>query len=301
MGTNIWLGEDPTDPNDWSKPANWSAGVPTDGDVVYVPMGTPSILVTLDQTGTKLDGFRVELGYTSDIGSPKGPLKIKLKVDDFQYEGTGTAFIDVSVDAPGLPDFSPVIGRCGKGATGTHGLVLSGQKIKTLQFNGTGKLGVGTTPGDTLTRVETVEVSGAGSLDIGPGVQASAGDPDLTVSNVAATVNADCDMYEVDVFSGVYRQRAGFWHTARAHAGTIYASGDSGSANLNTEIDAEGALYNNENNTGRSFTNVTITDGGTWMDPAGTGTYTNVDFPTGMGRCTLDFGRDKRLTVADIP
>ena len=67
-------------------------------------------------------------------------------------------------------------------------------------------------------------------------------------------------------------------------------------------MDAAGKVLNNENNTVRTFTDVEMENGATWLDPAGTGAYTNpIEFPTGMASCALDFGRERRLDVDDIP
>ena len=298
MASKMWIGGDTTDPNKWSVAVNWEpSGIPANSDVVTIPAGSPAILDGLDQSGVQLDGFIVEEGFTSAIGTEITQLKIKLKVDDFLFAGTGTSTIEVSVAV--ISDVSPRVTQCGLGSVGVPGLELSGNAFDAIAFAGSGSLGVGTRPGDNVTRVEDISVSGNGSVVVGPGVEAAAGDPNITVSGAGATVTVDCDVNDVHALRGTYRQRDGKWLTAYIHEATAFSPGDG--IYGTTEVDTNGKLYNNENNNVRTFTTVTITDGGTWMDPAGTGGYSNpVQFPTGMGRCTIDFGRKKKLTVANI-
>ncbi len=300
MPHKIWNGGDSTNPNSFTEPDNWApTGVPVNNDVVTIAPEAESLLDNVNQASLKLSGFHVAEGFKGDIGSPGNPLKFKLNADDFSYAGTGIAYLDLTVDT--IADISPVIDACGVGRTGIPGLSLTGDKFKTLTFQGTGSVGIGLVPGDTSSRLDTLDVSGGGTVEVGASIQKmSAGATDVTVSHPSASVTVDCDTGTVEAVSGAFRQRRGEWSTANIHAASAYASGSGTYATTN--VDAAGKVYNNENNTVRTFTDIEMENGGSWLDPAGTGAYTNpIEFPTGMDRCTLDFGRERRLDVDDIP
>lgn len=300
MAQKTWNGGDSTNPNSWTDPDNWLEGViPGSGDTVTIAAEGASILENVSQPALALNAFRVEEGFKGDIGTPGAPLKFKLAVDEFVYAGTGVAYIDVVPD--GISDLSPLILRCGQGRTGVHGLSLAGDKYKKITFSGPGFLGVGMNPGDTQSRLDTLDVSGPGTVELGASIaKITSGSTDVTLSHPSASITVDCNVATLEAVAGTHRQRKGNWNTANVHEATAYASG-SGSYTA-TNVDTEGAVFNDENNTARTFTDITIENGGTWQDPAATGTYTNpIQFPTGMDRCTLDFGRNRRLDVDDIP
>jgi len=301
MAIRIWIGGDGAGPNDYGVAANWTGNqVPGIGDDVIIPANTPGIYAGLNQFAAHLHSFRVDPGYTESIGSAGNPLQLTMKIDACQFAGTGTAYLELAVNT--IAKVSPVIAQCGLGSAGVYGLQIKSAVIDTLLFAGTGKLGLGTDPGDTTSKADVVDMSGGGTLDIGAVIQASAGDPDLTISHPSAVVNADCDMNEVNVYKGTYRQRTGVWSDLKAHEGKVFASSDPGvTAFATTELDAKAALYNNENNAPRTFTDIVMADGATWMDPSATGSYTNIDFPHGMASCTLDFGPGRRVDVNNIP
>lgn len=299
MSQRTWSGGDPTDPNKWGTAANWLEGaVPIDNDDVTIAAEAESILDDLNQATLKLDSFHVEEGFKGDIGVLGTPLRFKLAVDDLVYAGSGVAWIDV---VPDTGDLSPRILRCGQGRTGVFGLTLIGTAFKKITLSGPGTLGVGVNPGDTSTRLDTLDVSGAGSVELGPSVaKITAGSTDVTVSHASASVTADCDVNEVEAVAGTFRQRTGIWTLANVHEATAYASGSG--TYVMTNVDAQGKVFNNENNTARTFTDIEIENGGTWHDPAGTGVYTNsIEFPFGLDRCILDFGRDRKAKIEDIP
>jgi hypothetical protein len=298
-----WTGGDATNPNKWDVPANWfpSDNFPQNNDEVTIGAGGEAILDGLDQWAKEFDLFHGEEGFTATIGLPGSPLRFKMNVDDVLYAGSGTAFIEVEADQVTINDISPVIAACGRGQTGVPGLELRGTTFKKLSFTGAGSLGVGTSPGDTASRMDEAIVTSAGTLQVGPDIQKiAAGAPDVVVAHANATVIVDCDVGEVDAQRGVYRQRNGKWTTATVYKATAYAAGTG--THGNTYVDAGGKVHVDANDNARTFTDVEIQNGGVWQDPAGTGSYTNpIEFPTGMDGCSLDFGRKKKLEVRDIP
>ncbi len=299
----FWLGGDPTNPEDFGTAANWrrgvSSGVPQNSDRVIVLPGSRSITDGLDQSTLKLTGFVVQEGYGGTIGTPVDDLDFQMDGDDFYYAGSGVARVKVTVLNP--PDqLNPIIPSCGDGTPGVPGLRLTCDKIKTMAILGRGTVAIGTAEGDTTTRMDTLQVSGPATVEVGGGVKNIAGNrPNVTVSHTGAEVSCDCDVETADALYGIYRQRDGLWKKANVHAATAYASG-TGQYD-DTNVDCGGTVINSENDRSRTFLNVEIQRSGAWLDPVGTGAYTNpVEFPTGMDECTLDFGRKKKLTVASI-
>ncbi len=302
MTHRIWVGGDATDPNKYDKAANWQPNddYPKTNDEVTIGPGSISILEGLNQSTQEYMGFHVAAGYTGDIEPPGDALSFKLKTDDLTFAGSGTAFLTVEPDGVSITKVNPVVSQCGRGQTGIPGLTLTGTSYETLAFDGSGSLGIGTAPEDTTSRMDKAVVSGGGTLQVGADIQKMAGGgPDITVAHASATVVADCDVGAAEVQKGIYRQREGKWTAGTVSQGTVYASGSG--AHTTTKVDAGGTVHVDANPGARTFTDVEIQNGGIWADPAGTGSYTNhVEFPTGMDSCTLDFGRKKKLLVANM-
>lgn len=77
--------------NDWNNVSNWSTNVAPTGlgaDRVYIPAGSQSITVNMDQTAVDLISMDVERGYTGSIGGSGAPLRITCGTLTIRSEGT---------------------------------------------------------------------------------------------------------------------------------------------------------------------------------------------------------------------
>ncbi|MDP7111511.1 MAG: hypothetical protein QGH45_06090 [Myxococcota bacterium] len=299
----FWLGGDSTDPEKWDVDANWlrdSANQkPASGDDLISPAGSPSISDGLAQGGLQLASFVVEEGYAGNIGKETENFVFKMEDDDFRFAGSGLARLEITVVTVG--SISPVIARAGRGSAGVPGLQLNCDLLNKVHVEGPGSVYLGVGLGGSSTKRDNLHVTGGARVVVGPDVTdiATTGRPNATVTHRAADVTLECDAQNVEALAGVYRQREGYWVKANVHESTVYTSGSG--THTDTYVDCGGTVINSENNRDRTFTNVEIQRSGSWLDPAGTGTYTTaVEFPTGMDNCSLDFGRKKKLTVANI-
>jgi hypothetical protein len=130
MANKYWIGL--ATPGDYSVAGNWSpSGVPTAGDVVYIPAGSPSITAGLNQSAVALDGFFVEPGYSGQIGSGTANLQITLDTGEpFVFAGSNTAYIDLGSSAT-----TATVNNTGLVTGGGYGLYLLGTALTVLTVN----------------------------------------------------------------------------------------------------------------------------------------------------------------------
>lgn len=133
---------------DYSVSGNWSpSGVPIAGDVVRIPAATAAITAGLNQSAVALDGFYVEAGYSSAIGTISANLQVTVSSGNpFVFAGQGVAYIDLGSSA-----ISPIVNNTATVATGLgFGLYLTGSALVALYVN-RGSVGLAARGGNTST------------------------------------------------------------------------------------------------------------------------------------------------------
>ena len=298
-------------PNDYNTAENWADGSKPsadDDDVYLTPENNEGILWGLNQSGTEIDSFHVEPGYSGTIGgSDGGYLQLHLgNTEVFSYTGTGTAYIDV-----GASTISPVIERTAIPGSGKHGLYFKGTAIADF-FLRRGYVGFGVEEDDTTSKCNVFYVSYMTSqksdshLVIGSGVTdtTAGGTTEPDVQQSGGTVTSDCDIDVLTVTGGSkYTQRG---------AGTQFTTGHI-RAPINLSIDGNGTyvtlnlgsgctLDNRRNMQAKTITNLNVTSNDISIhDPSSKLTLSNgVIAGTGiyLDNCYFNFGAGRTLAIS---
>jgi hypothetical protein len=293
---------------DYNTAENWSTNaVPTASDDVIIPAGAGLILWGLDQSGVSVNKFRVENGYTGQIGgTDDGYLQLLLDASSEVYiAGSGRKWIDIAAS-----NVDPVIEESASIATGQFGLYLKATAMTDLYIR-KGNVAFGIDPDDTTSECDVFHVSYVSSpssdanLTIGAGVTdlAGSGDPDVTMVGGVVVSNADVDVLTMEVGSNTYTQAKGKWTTAHIRGGTAYPDRESGNSTFaTTNMSGGGKLNNTRTLTTKTFTNVNIyTNDVEIKDPNGNITWSNAwDAPNiKTDKCVFDFGANKKIAITN--
>lgn len=264
-------------PNDYNVAANWSLGhVPTTGEDVDIPPGTPAILYGLNQSAVAIGAFTRHAGTSAAIGRwDDGVLRyLRIKPTAVTIRGRGAL---VAIDV-GAETITPYVEHTGEPEYGrAHAVHLRGSAMTGVQVE-TGYVGICAGPGDTGAVTSVIGVA-AGHVTIGPGTTVTA----VTLTQVGGTVHARASVPTVNVYGSqtVYRQQAGNWTTLNAYLrATVHAN--AGGTYATTKLHSEARLMKTENTVPVTLTNTEIGAGCRINDPAMRITYTNpVVYPEG--------------------
>lgn len=272
MGLNIWLGNDSGNEGDYSVTANWSLGaIPTTGDDVIVPAGSPSISAGLNQSAVAISDFIVEPGYTNLIGTKNAFLQID--PDVFDFAGSGQSFIDIGSAA------IPVLIRQTKTlAAGQFGLHLDGSAITVLRQI-TGQTRCHGQGGFVATTIEIVN----GEILVPAGSTLT----NLKALGGTSRIEVAATLVEANNGAIVYTEGSGAVTTIQAdNAALVYssASGTVGTA----RVDGNGVISFLQSRTARTLTNAALS--GTGRIYLDTDYITLTNPPTSNGTMTLAGG-----------
>lgn len=206
MAKRTWSG---SVSGDWSATGNWVEGsVPVNSDDVYIPAGSAAITTGLNQSAVTLGRLEIEDGYSANIGTKAGYLRIAAATVYLAPSG-GSQFIDL-----GSSNISVEVRKTGSASTGTRAVNLKGSNLATVTVL-SGSVGIATDPAATST-VATVRAMG-GSVWIGQGVTLT------TVQAVGANVLVDCAATTLTLWSGTLETRyTGAVTTVNVYDGTFY-------------------------------------------------------------------------------
>lgn len=324
-GTGTFVAATPTactGPNYWSNSANWLEGaVPVDSDDVTID-GGPSILYGLDQSSVLLTSLRIGSAFlsTSEIGlpnntSPNSPSngypeyrdqRLKIGATALTIETSsrrirldlGTDQTTATVLSTGTP---PNQNEMPLDIIGTH----ASNVLRVLR----GQVGVAYTAGDTA-QFNTIEVSyrtqptGDAVVRLGSGLTLA------TLLQSGGQVAVDGSVTTVTKESGALtRTGSGTVGTLGNYGGDVV---DEGTGTI-TQMNNSGGYYR-RGLAALTVTNATLYGGSSTEDENGTITWANpVEFencrlpssPQSQGQAGgdpayVDFGRNRKLTVADI-
>lgn len=264
-------------PSDYNVAANWSLGhVPTTGEDVDIPPGTPAILFGLNQSGVTIGAFTRHAGASAAIGRwDDGVLRyLRIKPTALTIRGRGSL---VAIDV-GAETIAPYIEHTGEPEYGrAHAVYVRGTALTGVQVE-TGYVGICAGPGDAGAVTAAIGVA-AGYVTIGAGTTVTG----VTLTQLGGTVHARAAVPTVNVHGAqtIYRQQAGNWTTLNAYFGaTVHAN--AGGTYATTKLHSGAKLLKTENAVPVTLTNTEIGAGCRIGDPAARITFTNpVVYPEG--------------------
>ena len=216
MADKKWVGTT----GDLNTAGNWSpSGVPSSGDNVYFPAGSPSVTASLDALKTATLGgalaiVEFEDGYTGTVGTSSSYMQFTCT--SLKFSGTGQAWLNLEASA-----ISPEIRKTAIPASAaSRGLYLRGSALATLSVSGNASVGVAAYGAETSTITTARVVSGSASLLLGSGVTVT------TVQVTAGQAEIRCGGTTLDVQGGnVTTYGTGTWTTVTEDGGTLYPYG----------------------------------------------------------------------------
>jgi len=293
-------------PHVYNLAGNWQGGTaPAANDDVRIPPGAPSILYGLANSATSIDSFRVEEGYTGNIGGTDGGyLRIKMGTGEvFEFSGGGKSYIDM-----GGSDISPIVSNTAAAAAGEHGLYFKGTAISNFYLKkGNVRFGEDS---DTTSRCDVFHVSfiddteSDAHLTIGGAISDVAGTSFSDINQTGGVVEAfpTGGLGTLTMTGGVFRLERG---CGIAKASTIRGPGTlehNSNGTVASLTISDGASYLNEKDT-RSKTVTSITsksDGVSIVD-----SFHKVNFGTGPvfdgvdhSESRLNFGPNATFSIS---
>ena len=312
MATNLWLGGTS---GDASVTANWSEGLPANGDDVIVPpYATNGITAGMDAIGARtLKSFWVQEGFTKNIGNTSGGFfQVDLSnsgATQFLFEGSSTLakFHIIKTLAA-----TPInIRKTGVGNTGqpafqmiTNDVTSSATNVgKVSVYSGEVMLG----PEKKVCEIESLTVgsnSEASSPIVTAGVncRSTTGDgPILNLTVNSGRVAAQGLSITIDQHGGEISYEGLLLVTANLYGGTLKFNNpsDASGGYAITKLNLRGGTVSNvENPTVKTFTNADLYSGSI-QDPLGKFVWTNaVVFKNKMTDVDFDFGPERTVTIA---
>ena len=311
MATNLWLG---TASGDASTAANWSEGIPANGDDVIVPpYATNGITAGMDAIGSRtLKSFWVQEGFTKNIGTTSGFFQVDLSnsgATQFLFEGSSTLakFHIIKTLAA-----TPInIRKTGVGNTGqpafqmiTNDVSAGGTNVgKVSVYSGEVSLG----PEKKVCEIESLTVgsnSEASSPIVTAGVncRSTTGDgPILLITVNSGRVTAQGLSSVIEQHGGEISYEGLLLVTANLYGGTLKFNkpSDASGGYAITKLNLRGGTVSNvENPTVKTFTNADLYSGSI-QDPLGKFVWTNaVVFKNKMSDVEFDFGPERTVTIA---
>ena len=278
MANTGWQGGASSVPNDYSDTNNWSNGVPGAGDNAEIgPRTTMYAIDGYNASGTAIGNFYVLPGYTKAIGDQDTYLQVD--PDDFEFAGTGKAFIDI-----GSANISPRINDTVAATNGQHGLYLKGSNIATLTVN-KGNVGIGALSFETAT-VATLRVGYVTNKDSDSKVTVGDGVTLTTLLQEGGTNTLQCAATTVTVNGGSLTiDTSGNITTLNINNGTVYGDrfGTITTVNLNGP---SAKLVLNRSVVARTITTLNPDDGQIIYNP-NVVTITNFNEPTDAATVTV--------------
>jgi hypothetical protein len=311
----------PTGPHHWSNVNNWREGsAPANGDDVVIDEG-PSIKYGIDQNAVTLNTLTIGPNFpaTSEIGLPRNTQPGSPETGYAEYR---EQYLRISATVVTLNTMSPRI-RLNLGSAqaavtvnstgsarndGEKALDLLGTHANNVVRVNKGQVGIAHNAGSvstvaTLTVAYRDEQSSDSDITIGSGVTLA------TVKQTGGRVELNCAATTVTREGGsMERWGAGAIGTLNNRVGTF---NDNGIGTITTLLNV--AEYHRRGVAPLTITNTTAYAGSVTRDPAGVVTWTNApEFvecvlsggpsanDQGNAVAYFDFGRNKKITVADI-
>lgn len=196
MANTAWTDGD--EDGDWSNAANWSDGVPVDGDHAFVEISSRAIATGLAQSAIALASLNVADTFTGSIGTEATPLRIDAAIARIGYtagaqrgQGSGRVYVDFG-------DTTPVEAHVYSSRSSSESQVAAAVRLlanhyESMAFVYGGLVGFADVPGEGGEWAE-IAISG-GQVTIGTREDPAALTlPSLLVSGGQATLLNDCTL-----------------------------------------------------------------------------------------------------------
>lgn len=282
---NVWDGSDAD--HDATAAANWSLGTaPANTENIFIPAGNDQYILGADLTAgpVTINSLMVEEGYTLGIGTAATNTYLQF---DFGTEtnriatlaGTGETYLDL--------DNSLRILVLRAGSTASEGkqmlhLIGATNPLLDIQCRAGEKVGLAANAGETAT-FTTINVY-SGDVFIGVGV-------------TCTTLNVYGGRVENWAAIGTINQYGGSIEAHGAHATAVTVEGGffyerATGTTTDVFVTKSGVIDASKDSQARTYTNTTLTDGGTLLDPNETITLTNgIDLShSSLGTTTINLG-----------
>lgn len=276
-------------PNSYAVANNWIGdAVPTTGDNVWIPAGTPDILYGLNQSSVSIGTFERDRGATNRVGRFEDGKLYYLRLDPGSnrvYLGGSGGLTAVDV---GSATSSPIIDQSGPAyGDGLHAVYVKGSAIVNVHMNG-GVAAIAGFDGDTATVTGLFQLT-AGVLTVGPGTTVAG-----TTANIAGAsrLRSFVSIPTVNGYGdGVMEQLRGVW-TTYVGWGRSTAYADAAGTYATTTLYGEQATVRRRTLQAVVFTTTTV-NGGTRTQlpaPGSAVTYTNATTQSGADQVDLSSG-----------
>lgn len=262
MATKIWLGNDTGNEGDWSVAANWSAaGVPANGDDVYLVETSQSVTAGFDQSAVALGSLNIAQSFTGSLGDADDYLQIGASVVNLGYHhGPGDASgspllkLDLGATAAAIIIFNsgisadstkpPIRLKCNNAAT-----TLEIRKGKAQLANETGETSV----------IGTINISYVNSITNDASMYIGSGVTLTTLTKKGGYSLLLCAATTVSNYAGsLLTEGSGAITTLNAKGGTVYSNSSGTITNCN--ISENGTVDFTKSAQARTVTNCTVDD-----------------------------------------
>ncbi len=259
-------------PNDYGVPQNWSLGhVPTTGEHVEKPPGTPAMKYGLDQSGVSIGAFIRHAGDIGEIGREEDGLLHYLRVKPTALTVRGLGGL-VAVDC-GAQAIVPLVDHGGSPAANRACAVyLLGTALGGLTVQG-GYVGFAAWAGDIGAVSGRISVAGDAHVMIGAGASAIG----VQLEQLGGEVHAHCSVPTISVRgrSTVFRQIKGAWTTADAENGAVLFTPAADASYQTTRLHSGARVDNRDNALPKTFVTTALGWGCAIIDPAKAIEFTN--------------------------
>ncbi len=285
MATRIWTGETDGDP---TTATNWiDDTVPENGDTVIIPAAATVDIDGADQSAIAPDLLIIEEGCSINIGSRANGVTTAWQINPVTVQTWGTGTIYLETDTVTL--FA--VYQAGTGAAaGRHKLNITGATITAMTIlcaSTAQDLGIAGNAGDACTVTTLTQTGGDVTIGLDGNVTTLYANGGKTyIHKAIATVYYD---------GGMVYNYGGSGTLIEGSSGVMYYMSVTTCTAVN--LDGDTVMDCTKDLRARTFTNMQMGKGATFLDPNETVTLTNgLDlYRCGLGDVTID--RGKHFTV----
>lgn len=200
---------------DLNVSGNWvPSGVPAAADEVHFPAGSPSITGSLTSLNTStlsgsLGRVVFEVGYAGNVAAAGS--NFQFTCTSFEYNGSGTAFIDLQASA-----ISPQILGTGSASVGYRSLYLIGSALVDVNVRG-GSVGLAVQNGDSATAATVSIIGPSSDVWVGAGCTLTA------AKQLNGKSEIRCAATTINCYGGnLYTKEVGAVTTINTYGGNVY-------------------------------------------------------------------------------
>jgi hypothetical protein len=304
-------------PNDWSVAANWDTGaVPVTGDDVYVENSASSILYGLLQSAVTLNSLHIRATFTGTIGLPRVNGTGTKAYFEYRtaYLTIGATTLNIGNGAgagSGRVKINVGANQCTCNVYNTGSTAES--NVPSFLFLGThaanamnvnkGNVGIANFAGEVAT-VATLQVGYVTNQAGDSTVYCGSGCTLTTIDCLGGATTINSNVTTATVLGGTLTVAGGTWTTLNAWGGKTFCKSTGVFATSN--IGSGATLDCSQDMRAKTFTNVTINKGGSFLapnDPRGASPEIVFTNPVQLSGCglediTLAVGKNYKVQVS---